>query len=487
MIASRPFFWTVLATAALLRVSLALSGGQQFFGDEIRALRGYALYDAARSGEWERARLQLVRADHPGFTYVVAAVAPVHHTLVTIGGRGEWRTFADIEPTLGLGAAVLGLFSTASLWLIARLARAAGGDATAAGWTLLLAASSTSLLFYSRHLVPYDAALAAGLAAVCLALEKPSLAGRLGSGACAGAAFAIYNGYWFFVPLAACAFAWARPPSRWGRDGLAWALGAILVVLAAWFPGALLEGRVFWRAVAGFSGSVVHGEFADGGVLPFGYWWATEGWLGLGVAALLGGALALTWPRGVRWPQAALLWTALLVGGYALLAGASWAEKFVVYGRTVRALTPWLCLLGGIVLARLTAGRPRWQNAAGLAIALGAATNFAPHLWQPFPSEVARAVREAHGVPREAVSYAGVDRQIPAPTPTRPDLVLVNATVLHPLGRFIGYPAGEVLIDLPHPGALPAYRFEGYSRAERAELEARPPRLRLIRTAPDAN
>lgn len=487
MISSRPFFWTVLVCAAWLRVALALSGGQQFFGDEIRALRGYALYDAACTGEWDRARLQLVRVDHPGFTYLVAAIAPVHHALAAFTGRDRARTFAELEPTLGIGAAILGLFSTASLWLIARLARAAGSDDDAVGWTLLLAASSTSLLFYSRHLVPYDAALAAGLAAVWLALEKPSLAGRVGSGACAGAAFVIYNGYWFFAPLAVIAFVWNRPRSRWGRDGWSWAAGAALVVLLTWLPGALLEGPVFWRALAGFSRSVVQGEFAEGRTLPFVYGWATERALGVGVAALLGGAVAVAWMGGRRWPRAALLWTALLGSGYVLLAGASQAELFVVYGRTARALTPWICLLGGLVLARLTAGQSHRQIAGVLAISLGAAMNFFPHFQQRFPADFARAVRTEHGQPREATSYAGVDRQIPAPDPTRPDLLLMNATVLHPLGAFTGYPAGEVLLDAAHPGALPAYQFEGYTRAERAELDAHPPRLRLIRTAPAAN
>jgi hypothetical protein len=487
MTASRPFLWSVLLVAAALRLALALSGGQEFFGDEIRARRGYALYDAVRTGAWDRARLQLVRADHPGFTYVVAAIAPLHHGLAQFTRHGEWKTWADIAPTLGIGAALLGLFSVAALGLVARLARAAGGDDATVGWTLLLAAASTSLLFYSRHLVPYDAALCAGLAALWLALAKPSLAGRLGSGACAGAAFMIYHGYWFFGPLTALALAWKHPAARWWRDGVAWALGGLLVVLLVWLPGALLEGADYWRAVFGFSGSITHGDFAEGGTLPFAFWWATEGWLGLGLAALLGTALGLTAARGVRWPKAAALWAILLAGGYALLAGASWAEKFVVYGRTARALTPFVCLLGGIVLARLTRTRRTAQFALLALIIAGAGANFAPHLRQRFPADVARAIRAENGGPRETVSYAAVDRQIPPPAPTRPDLVLVNAAVLHPLGRFVGYPPGEVLLDLPHPGALPAYQFEGYTPRERAELATHPPRLRLVRIAPSAN
>ncbi len=480
---SRRIFWSILLIAAVLRASLALSGGQEFFGDEVRYARGYGLYHAVAAGKWGNLPLYAAQPDHPGFTAVAALTMPVHHALATIGGAGDWRDYRDVQRTLGLAALLLGLSSTLTLVLVHRLARAVGASEPAALWALFLAAATSCLCFYSRHLVPYDVALCAALAGLWLALRSPRWAAQFGSGLCIGAATVIYTGSWFFVPLGAAIVLATRPAGARLAAFRAWALGVGLVIVATLAPGAILGGADYWRDLRSFSDSIRHGEFSEGASLPGRYWWHTEGWFGLVLAAAAAGA-AVVARRGDAERRAVLVWAALLGGGYALLVLTSvGTETFVVYGRNARLLAPFVCLLGGLTLARLTAGAPRRTGLLAAGLAGLAAVNFVPHFRVEFPREFGRRVRAAHGALAHQASFADVRREPVLQPIARTDLVLVNVGVLYPLGPFVGYPPGTVLAAAPHPSTLPAYQFEGYTAAQRAELRAHPPEMRLVRLA----
>jgi hypothetical protein len=477
---SRQFVGIVLLLSAVLRLSLAVLGGQDFFGDEIRHTRGYGIYRAVLDGEPERLKLQLVKPDHPGFSLVLGALAPVHHALATIAGHGDWSTYAGVRPTLWLGAGLLGLSSTASLFFIHRIALAAGARREAADWALLLAACSTCLWFYSRHLVPYDCALAAALGSIWLALAGRGAAAVLGSGALAAATLTLYSGYWFLVPL--CALAHVGR-GELGARALRWTLGFLLVLLPVLLPGALWEGALYWRSLVGFSGSAVHGEFAEGWSLPGRYAWATEGWFGAAVAAAIAGGICAR--RGIRLGAGAPAgrWLVLLLAGYGLLVvTANLLEAFVVYGRTARALAPFVCLLAGESLAALTADLPRARRLAMIGSVALALSNFLAHARLEFPVEFERTARRLiDGVPVRVFSFSAVQPLARLEPVTRPEFAVVNTGTLHPLGEFIGYPAGETRRRAWHPSAAPAYQFEGYTPRERGLLRQHPPEMRLVR------
>lgn len=480
---SRRLFWAILLIAAALRASLALTGGQEFFGDEVRYARGYGVYHAVLAGKWGNLPLYAAQPDHPGFTAVAALTMPVHHALAKVTGEGEWRDYRDVQRTLGLAAVLLGLSSTLVVVLVHRLTRAVGASESAALWAMFLAAATSCLCFYARHLVPYDIALGAALAGLWLTLRSPRWAAQFGGGLGVGAAAVIYTGSWFFVPLAAAVVATTRPRgTRWVAFR-AWALGVGLVVVATLAPGAMLGGADYWRDLRSFSDSIRHGEFAEGASLPWRYGWHTEGWFGVLLVVAAVGAGVIAW-RSAAERRAVLLWAGVLGGSYGLLVLTSiGTETFVVYGRNARMLAPFVCLLGGIALARLAADSA-WRSAAIAAgLALLAAVNLRPHFQLEFPREFAARARAAHGVMPEQASFADV-RRAPLYQPlTRPDLVLVNTGVLYPLGPFLGYPRGDVLAAAPHPSALPAYQFEGYSAGQRAALRDNPPEMRLVRLA----
>jgi len=103
-----------------------------------------------------------------------------------------------------------GAFSVLNIWLVHAISRRAGADATAATWAALLMACSNTGFYYARHFLPYDAALSCALLAVWTGLDgRRSFA----TGLLAGAAYHMYNGYWYLVPVVLASMCWRRTRS----------------------------------------------------------------------------------------------------------------------------------------------------------------------------------------------------------------------------------------------------------------------------------
>src|SRR5438105_4877824 len=72
-----PRVWLALivAIAALLRFGLAMQGGQNYFGDEYRFVRGEAIYSGVVESRPDLVIQMLGEPEHTGFSYIAAAVS----------------------------------------------------------------------------------------------------------------------------------------------------------------------------------------------------------------------------------------------------------------------------------------------------------------------------------------------------------------------------------------------------------------------------
>lgn len=460
-----------------LRLILVLQGGQYFLGDEARHERGQQLYLALRDGRWADARHILAQPEHAAFTWTVAVLSPVQQALAATAGRGDWRDAGNRYASAGFAAGLLALFPVAIVWLVHRFARAAGAPEPEALWAAGLAALSNTLFYFSRHLLPYDAALAAWLAALVL-LHRDGLRVLILSGLLAGLAFHLYNGYWFLVPATGM---WLlvrqwRQAAGWQRV-VVWVSGAGLGLGLPLLVGTAAGGTAYWQTMRAFGGTAVQGVFAEGWSLPAAYLWHSEQGLGLLVLAAVAGALLLDHP-----PSRVVQTLAVATMIYGLLCLLSVGlEKFVVYGRTVRPLVPLLCVAGGWAFAQWQQRLPRLRLVLPAAAAALGLTGMAQNFSLSFPREIELQVLGRIGQPKHALSFTGsLYRGLDLPV-TRPDFALVDAQLLYPLRDFIGPPAGEVLFSTAHPLTHAPYQYEGHTPRERRLLREHPPFIRLIR------
>jgi len=455
--ASRRILIGVLGVSLLLRILLILSGGQDYWPDELRYGRSRVAVHAMRTGAWASAREALSSPDH--FLFAVMGLLP-----------------AALEPSARLDSRVpalfFALFSVASILLIYGILRRLGEDARASCLGAFLLAAATTHLYYSRHLLPYDAALAFGLFALYAGLEDPaSVRASVLCGLLSCAAFLTYNGYWLLSGSALLVHALRRPRTARSRSRLIVRRGiasgaAFCLPLAALVGADHASGGHLARDWIRFSGTVSQGIPSEGWKLPLAFLWHAEHSIALLWAAA---CLVATWRivRGDRHEgsMVGVAGVALIYGSLVLVSVA--LGRMVVYGRLVRQLVPFACIVTAAILGRLWSASPRARLAvAGVlaAVLVQAAVNFHRPLTQVFPREFrVLAQREAARVGSPTlVLYADHIYPVPLPVPA----------------------AGPTILARPHPLQFLPYQYEGYTPAERAILRNTDIRMRLVLAGP---
>jgi hypothetical protein len=429
----------ILAASFGLRAALVLKGGQFYFPDEIRYQTSREAAKALWAGDLGLFLRTLNSADHLLFKAIGTLPASLEIAL------GE----NPLIPAL-----FFGLFSVAAIWLVWAIARRCGENERAALFAAGLMALSATIFYYSRHLLPYDLAMAFGLGSLYVGLRKEERwRDSVFCGLLATATFLSYNGYWLLAGFALTAHV-LKAPSAIGKmvRRAATAAAAFLFPLALIFAiDYAVQGGLLQQFRA-FSGTVTQGSFAEGWSLPLAYLWHAEHGLALlWLAAIVWGIARLA--AGERRP-------ALVVGlfgvafVYLVLAVFSVGlEKFVVYGRLARQLTPFCCLLAALLLERLWSGSRRGRIAAKVVLAL-AAVQAAANFWQPF-----------------GMFFPGRFHQLAAAVqPPGPGKVQVlNAQYIWPYPE-PAPPGGQVLLAKPHPCEFLPFQYEGYDPDQRQKL-----------------
>ena len=363
----------VLLLSLGLRVVLILSGGQNYWPDESRYERSQLAAKALWAGDIAGCLRALNKAEH--FLFRVIGVGPASLELA-VGANPK------------IPALFFSLFSVACLLVMWGIVRRLGESERVALSAVGLLALCSSFLYYSRHLLPYDAAMAFGLLALFMGLRTPLRAvDSLACGFLAACAFLTYNGYWTLAAFAILVQAFRSP--RTPRAGAARAFlagGAFVVPCAVLVGASSLAGGIMLREFIAFSGTVRQGSYAEGWSLPVAYLWHAEHlFVLLWAVALFYGMWEIA--RGSR--SEAII---VAIGGLAWIYGclvvfSVLLGRMVVYGRLARQLVPFVCIAAALLLARIRTG-PRGRAVVGIVWVLAvcqAIVNLHRPLTQVFP------------------------------------------------------------------------------------------------------
>src|SRR5688572_12367288 len=268
---------SILLISLILRWILIIRGGQYFNSDETR----YEVsLDAARlmwQGQFGEALRQFTLSpEHLAFKVVGIIPALTEHI---------------VGPSLVLPAIFYSFFSVLNLYLIFLLSRRSQASSNESLYALFFAASCLSLLYYSRHLYPYDMAMSFGLLALYIALvRKQTAQTSLVCGGLSFLCFITYNGYW---PLAG--FAMLTNILMNGENIDRIVQKTIFTAIGFIIPLVLLITAMRWSgtdmvsAYRLFATSITQGSFQEGWSLPFEYFWHTEH-----IVILILGAFSIT-------------------------------------------------------------------------------------------------------------------------------------------------------------------------------------------------
>lgn len=457
--------WMVLsliALALILRVFLVFGGGQFFIPDEDRYFSSRKAVDHFKHGQWRAGFAEPFEAgDHVGFKFIGILPALIEQAL----GRQDAH----------VPALFFSLFSVLNLALIWRIAHRLGGE-TCGYWALFLAATSSTLFYNTRHLLPYDTSLCLALTALLLAVQPAWRGQSPAVGFVAGWAFLTYYGYWTLGGVVMTLHV-LRRRRGWLDFILTGAAAAAGLAIALAIPlglNRLGNGHMIAGARA-LSSTITAGDFA-GHTVPWEFlWFAERAWLVLTAAAAfaIGVRLSRKGWRAWQWqdPGFFALVGLLAVWGFFIVTSTG-LHTFVVHGRLIRQMTPWLALLGALELSRW--GERRWQRwslaAIGLVIALDAALRFSFPLRQEFPADFAR---------RAEALLEQQHRQDSAEFYYR----LVNVENYNYEPEVLKTAPAETLLAARHPIEYRPYIYESHSPSDRARRLAADHRMRLVKMA----
>ena len=453
----------ILIISILVRWILVFQGGQYYFSDEQRYQTSQAMIELLLQGKAPEAGLQLFSTpEHLGYKVIGLIPALLERILGS---------------SLVLPAIFFSLFSVLNLYLIFLLSKRVGASPRDALFALTCAALSQSLFYYSRHFMPYDIAMAFGLLAIYAGLvDKPGISASVACGALSFLCFITYNGYWTLAVLAIFIHLFHKIQmvrDIWQR-GIFVGLGFSLPVVAV-MVGSARFGINFVEAYSRFAETITQGSYEEGWILPFVYFWHTEHLLYIILALLAFFALLTGKSRKV-----VALWGGCILFIYLCLVLPSvFLHSFVVYGRLVRQIMPFLILLAasgfGLLSKELQPTGQKIAQIALLMIFIQSVWNFSNTFRVAYPRDFVRDVQAQYPdftfSPKRFLFGA-------------PEVCENNGYAMQNAKYFLAAPEnaltvpGQTLLAASHPVNFLPYQYEGYTPEQRQAF--RNAQLRMV-------
>lgn len=450
-----------------LRGILILRGGQYYISDETRYETSR---DAARlllQGQLGEALQEFtILPEHVGFK--VIGIVPALIEQIT-------------GPSLVLPASYFALFSILNLYLIYLLARHGSQSRAEPMYALILAACSHSLLYYSRHLFPYDVSMSFGLLAMYVGLTGTQ--DHRSSLICGGLGFLCfisYNGYWSLAAFVMLASILRNNENciRVVQKTIFTATGfaAPLLILVLSMSG---SGTNMISAYRLFASSITQGSFSEGWSIPFEYFWHAEYSVIL-ILSLLA-ILAVIRSPAEQKPLVAVWASGVLLIYLCLFVSSVMLREFVVYGRLARQMLPFLMLLAANGLTQLDLSRlaPYRLTRILLVLAVAQASwNFLLSYRLSYPRQITEELQ---------AEFPGFEFSTKRLAFGAPTLCQSGGYAMENAKYFLQAPestqqiSGKVLWEAAHPLNFLPYQYEGYTSQQRQEFREQKLQMRFYK------
>ena len=447
------FLITTILFSSILRWALIAKGGQFFLPDESRYGIAQDALALLLEGNIKMALLTLLgELAHVGFK--VTALFPA--------------LFENLfETTLALPAIFFSMFSILNLLLIWKIAIASNASPRVANYALLIAACSQVLLYYSRHLFPYDQAMFFGLLALYITLQYSTTRRILFlSGLLSFLCLVTYNGYWSIAAYAIIVnLFYGEKEKNWIiRRSFYLGLG-ILTPLTILLMVCILVGKDIFGDYGVYLQKITQGNFNNAWKLPFQYFWQTEHGLVLLIGFLTIYALIIM----VKQRNKILLvgFGGILFIYLCLVIPSDVTHTFVVYARTARQLLPFLVLTSAYGLYNLQILKPGGRWLANIVVAimlLQAAWNYQLAYRIIFPREFIKEFQ----IQYPAFRISEKMMRFYAPLICQDQGILAtNLHYIYNAPQPIPSLQGDILMRAPHPVSYLPYQYDGYTFEQR--------------------
>ncbi len=478
-LASKPFrsvhaLLFIMFVASVLRLLLIADGGQRYFPDEYRYYR-YTIdfVDTVFEGDILGGFGSMLEyRTHPGAYAATFLPAFIHRVAfeLTKSSSMSWRDYwKDQTGDFRFSAIFFAIPSVLSIGLIYYIARRAGADDVEALLSAFLLAASNSWFIWSRHFLTYDISMLCALAALYVALRSRDvdILGGLLTGLLLFCAFWIYTNHVFLVCTIGflyCLILSSTPRMMIARLFYVSIGASILLVPILIYNNDVVNIDVIEGLLSQVD-RITQGRYEEGAVLPFVYFFETEGLISL--VWVLGLILASreVMNRRPDMRHRIMLWLTALAIIYGSMAYfSSGLHIIVLFGRTVRALVPFIVLICAFAFAPSVKRHGSRLTALSMAGIIAAALmNMMTVINQQNYRELTRQVRDQYGEVSLTSTFSPPSRSHGFANPVYEDAryELVNAGYYYPITEMSDLPAGEVLLKVSHPFNYRPWQYEG--------------------------
>ena len=465
------FVISILFVSSILRWILILKGGQFYFPDESRYGIAQDAMALLLDGKVKTALLTLLgELAHVGFKFTALIPALFENKLGT---------------SLAFPAIFFSLFSILNLFLIWKIAIATDASTRVANYALFIAASSQVLLYYSRHIFPYDEAMFFGLLSLYVTLKNSNKPGILFlSGTLSFLCLVTYNGYWVIAAFALFVNLFnGMKEKHWFVKrstflGLGFLAPLVLLLLLCF-----LIGKDFLSDYGIYLQKITQGSFSEGWSLPFEYFWHAEhGFI------LIVGIFTIFALSHLKEKENKILYIGF--GGtlfvyLGLVIPSNFTHTFVVYARTARQLMPFLVLTTAYGLSLLQF----WKPAGRLLTTIVIAVLFVQAMWNYrleyklfYPQEFIQGVQKQY--PDFKISSKMMRFYAPLVCQNH-GLLAMNLHYIYTWTQTVPPVQGDILMRASHPIKFLPYQYDGYTPEERQAI--RKENYDMVLYKPDAN
>ena len=466
----------IMLVALLLRLLLVADGAQRYFVDEGRySKHAVVIADSVFNGNVVSGLASLLDyRTHPGAAAVSFVPALIHRVAfeLTVTSEISWQYYwKDRIGDFRFSAIFFAIPSVVSISLIYLIARRVGADKEEGLLAAFLLAASNTWFIYSRHLLTYDFSMVCALLALYVSLRSRGIdiRGAILTGLLLFCAFWTYTNHVFLVctiGILYCIFLVRNPRVLIVNLSFVLIGAAILLIPVLIYNYSVVDIDVFAK-MATQAAKITQGKYEEGALLPFFYFRDAEGALCL--VWILGIILAMrnVVSRRHSGRHRAILWLTALILLYGLMSLLSTGlHVFVLYGRTVRILVPFISLTCAFAFApyvKRCGYRLTGLCVAGISVV--ALMNFLTVISQQHHFEIIRYAREEYGQVSLTTTFSPPSRSygIPNLVLEGARYELVNAGFYYPITEMTDLPEGEVILKVAHPFNYKPWQYEGFT------------------------
>ena len=350
----------IFFVSVTVRFFLCTNGGQFFFIDEARFMNGHYLLAHISDGDWPSALKRITTTyAHTLFIFISAIVEGLRflYVLSFIDSSAPAFLLADSRIAIEVAAFLLSFASAINIILLYFVVKNSGGTNLQGVIASLMLALSTTNLYFSRHLLPYDVSISFSLIALIFALKnRNSYINNILCGLFCGFTTLTYNGYWTLSALVWIILVYKSSNCLTERikSGLISLSAGVLPLIILHFISIQYEGN-FINGIQEWLIATKENQYGDIGIgwkVLISYLWESEGTVSvLYFASTITAIYFFIKSRKLELNNKDIGFFSVLFIMFILLFLCDILESSVLYGRTIKQTIPFLCFASSYPIA----------------------------------------------------------------------------------------------------------------------------------------